>query len=163
MVTLFKLAVISQNLHVWGQFYEVKLNLYPDVILKIVMKHSSTDVFSSSPGQIPAAPQALGWGSRQNEVGMSWAEVSDLARSGPQLWPPSLSEHKDEGSRAELSRCHVSQAVHQCSVCAVPVSSAQPHFLLAAPLQRTRGGWEGCGVPPLHLVLHASVRMSACT
>lgn len=52
------------------------------------MKHSSTDVSSSSPGQIPSAPQALGQGSGWNEAGMSWAGVSNLARSGPQLWPP---------------------------------------------------------------------------
>lgn len=31
------------------------------------------------------------------------------------------------------------------------------------PPQRTSRGWEWCRVPPLHLVPHASVRMSACT
>lgn len=137
----------------------------------------------------PSSTASLGAkGSGMSEAGMSWAEVfltwqGRSRSSGPHHppttttttlpSPPPPSEHKDGGSRAELSRCGVSQAAHQCSVWAVSPPSppppphtvfpAQPCFLLAAPSQRTSGGWDGCGVPPLHLVLHASVRMSACT
>ncbi|KAK5878881.1 hypothetical protein CesoFtcFv8_024250 [Champsocephalus esox] len=84
-----------------------------------------------------------------------------MARSGHSV-DLLLSKHKDKGSLAELSQCSVSQAVHQHNRYLFLFFPTQD-FLLVAPLQRMSGGWEWLWVPPLHLVPHGSVRMSACT
>lgn len=89
------------------------------------------------------------------------ASVFDMARSGQSLGHL-LSKHKDKGGVAELSQCNVSQAVHQHN-CYPFLFFPALNFLLAVPPQRTGEGWEWFRVPPLHLVQHASVRMSACT
>lgn len=93
------------------------------------------------PRWIQTAPRVFTQGSGRIEAGdvLGWGVW--IGKVGAKAVTPPPSEHKDEGSRAELSRCSVSQAAHPCNFCPVPVSPAHPRFRLAAPSQRTRGGW----------------------
>lgn len=128
------------------------------------------------PRWIQTAPRVFTQGSGRIEAGDVLGRGVWIGKVGAKAVTPPPSEHKDEGSRAELSRCSVSQAAHPCNFCPVPVSPAHPRFRLAAPSQRTRGGWGGgmlrpsppsgaaclCQDVSLHIVMKGVIKVTAC-